>query len=188
MKMFILLTSLILAATLDIHAAGGAARLDVRSNIKNNGGAKANGTTNQTRSLTITVNNISNVQMDNLIVKYWFFTRDTKGANLRIHKEGAHNVSLPPVGKQVFNTENITSSYTLAHNEVVNSPNNNVRAPNGQIVNVPTLKRVEASGEKIVSHAVIVFDGEKVVAEYYSDQSLQQKMRGNTPAIPPKQP
>ena len=76
MKTFTLLISLIITLTHHLQAAGSPVRLDVRPNVKTKAAGKANSTTTQTRSLNITLNNISNVQMDNLSVKYTYFTRD----------------------------------------------------------------------------------------------------------------
>jgi hypothetical protein len=183
MKMLALLASLILATTLHLHAEGGAVRLNVVQNVKTKGGGR--GTTTQIRQLVITLNNTSNAAMDSLKVKYWFFTRDAKGGgNLSVHKSGEATVSLAPVGKQVLISENITSTYTVAHNEISN--NNQVRGANGQQYNVPNVTRVEASGQRIVAHAVRVFDGEKLVGEYYSEYSLRQKMGVPPPEKPPE--
>lgn len=173
MKTLTFLVSLIFAVSLKLHAEGGSVRLDVVQNVKTNSGG-ANGTTTQSRTLVITLNNTSKTPMDNLTLKYWFFDRDMKGGNLGVHKAGEGKVSLVPVGKQVFTTDIVTGTYTAQHSEVSN--NNNVRGQNGQQINVPSIKRVEASGKKIVAHAVRVFDGEKMVAEYYSEYSLKQKM------------
>ncbi len=173
MKTLTLLFALLFAAMLKLHAEGGSVRLDVVQNVKTNGGG-ANGTTTQSRILVITLNNTSKVQMDYLTVKYWFFDRDMKSGNLGVNKAGEVKASLVPVGKQVIATDIVTSTYTAQHNEASN--NNNVRGANGQTINVPSIKRIEASGRKIVAHAVRVFDGEKMIAEYYSEYSLKQKM------------
>lgn len=182
MKTFALLISLIITLTNHLHAAGSPVRLTVQQNVKTKASGKGNSTTSQTRSLNITLNNISNVQMDNLSVKYTFFSRDMKGADLDILNEGQQTVSLTPVGKQAFTTPEVTSTYTTQHSEVKNSASN-VRGPNGQNINVPSVTRVEASGRKIVGHAVRVFDGEKIVAEYYSEQGLQHKLITPKPAV-----
>ncbi len=173
MKTLTFLAALIFALTSHLHAEGGSVRLDVVQNVKSHGGG-GNGATTQSRVLVITLNNTSKAQMDNLTVKYWFFTRDVKGGgNLSVHKSGEAKVSLPPVGRQVLTTENVTSTYTSQHNEVTGTQ---VRAANGQQFNVPQVRTVEASGKRIVAHAVRVFDGEKIVGEYYSEYSLRQKM------------
>lgn len=174
MKTLTLLASLILALTLSLHAAGGSVRLDVIQNVKTRGGG-SKGTTTQVRTLVVTLNNISKVQMDNLAVKYTFFTRDAKGGNLSVYKEGEAQVSLKPIGRQVLTTDEVTSTYTVQHSEVTHRQ---MRGANGQQINVPEVRNIEASGQKIVAHAVRVFDGEKVVGEYYSEQSLKQKMAG----------
>ncbi len=173
MKTLTILASLLFALTLHLHAEGGSVRLDVVQNVKNHGGG-ANGTTTQSRVLVITLNNTSKAQMDNLTVKYWFFARDVKGGgNLSVQKSGEGKVSLPPAGRQVVTTENATSTYTTQHNEVAG---NQAQVVNGRQINVPQIRRVEASGKRIVAHAVRVFDGEKIVGEYYSEYSLRQKM------------
>lgn len=182
MKAIALLVSLIFTLSHHLYAAGSPVRLVVQQNVKTKAAGKSNSSTTQTRSLNITLNNISNVQMDNLSVKYTYFTRDMKGAELDILLQGQQTVSLTPVGKQAFTTPEVTSTYTTQHSEVNNSASN-VRGPNGQIINVPTVTRVEASGRKIVGHAVRVFDGEKIVAEYYSEQGLQQKLITPRPAV-----
>lgn len=180
MKTLTFLVGLIFALTLHLHAQGGSVRVDVVQNVKSNGSAK-NGVTTQSRTLVVTLNNNSKVQMDNLTMKYWFFTREVKGGGgLSVHKTGENKVSLGPVGKQVLTTENVTNTYTAQHSEVTS---NQVRGANGQMVNVPNIKRVEASGQKIVGYAVRVFDGEKIVGEYYSEPSLKQKMGDTNAAL-----
>ena len=164
MKILTILASIALLV-IPAQAQLSAVRLEVRPVAKTETSGKTHDTKNQSRALTITLQNMSKVQMDDLVVKYWFFARDEKSKDIHILKAGERKSTLAPSGKEEVETEKVESTYTDKHTEVSNAKGKGK----------PTVKKVEASGDKIAGHAVQVLQGGKIIAENYSEPSFKDK-------------
>lgn len=139
------------------------------------GGARPDprGEKTQHRELKIKLTNNSNDSFSDLLVKYWFFSRSMKGKSneIDVFKQGERKASLGPRGKEIVESEQVTSSYVEEHNKVSGGSQ-------GGKGGAPKATKVPASGEKITGYAVKVMNGADVVAEYYSEDSLKKKLSG----------
>ncbi len=172
MKILIFLASLAFLA-FPAQAQLSALRLDVRQHSKTDSTGKTNDTKKQSRSLTIALQNTSKEPMDGLVVKYWFFVREMKSKDIKILKKGERKSSIAPGAKDEVESENATSTYTEKHVEVTAA--RGARGARGGSNQMPTIKKIEASGGKLAGYAVRVVQGTKIVAEYYSEPSLKAK-------------
>lgn len=164
MKTLIILAGIALFV-IPAHAQLGSVRLEVRPVAKTETSGKTHDTKSQSRLLAITLQNMSKVQMDDLVVKYWFFARNEKTNDIHVLKTGERKSSLAPSGKEELESEKVESTYTEKHSEV----------SNGKGKGKPTIKKVEASGDKIAGHAVHVLQAGKIIAETYSEPSFKDK-------------
>ncbi len=147
----------------------GAVRLDVRQHSKTDSSGKTNDTKKQSRSLTIALQNTSKEAMDGLVVKYWFFARNMKSKDIKVVMKGERKSSIAPASKDEVESESATSIYTEKHVEV-----SAARSGRGG-ANRTTIKKIEASGDKLAGYAVQLVQGTKIIAEYYSEPSLKAK-------------
>lgn len=117
----------------------------------------------QSRTLTIFVSSSSRQPAD-LVAKYAFIARDVKSHNLVRQDEGEKAVSVASMGTVTVETETATSNYADAHSE------KGGKGKGG--------KKVEASGEKLIGYGVRLFQGDKLVAEYYDPPSAKEAWGG----------
>ena len=128
----------------------------------------------QSRSLKITVNNNSPTAFDGLVVKYWFIGHDEGSRENKVITAGERKSTLAPRGKDVIESEQATAHFVEAHYAAAKGGKGGAAA------------KIPASGEKITGHAVRVVQGDKVLAEYYSEPSLKEIVeKGGTPAPKP---
>lgn len=116
----------------------------------------------QTRSLAVKLVNNSNESFDSLVVKYWFFGHSMTEHESAPMKDGSgeRKASLGPRGRVTVDVPPFSSTFVEAHSE-----------GSGK-----TVKKVPASGDKITGYAVQVLNGEKVLAENYSELSYKAKL------------
>ncbi|MEO6787420.1 MAG: hypothetical protein ABI318_14915 [Chthoniobacteraceae bacterium] len=131
----------------------------------------------QTRSLKITLDNNSTQAFDGLAVKYWFVghTEGTHGE--KVLKEGERKSSLAPRGKDVVESEVASSHFIEEH------------YPPSKGGKGGAAKKIPASGDKMTAYAVRVMQGDKVLAEYYSEPSVKDLIKEggqSAPATAPK--
>ena len=171
MKFLSTLTALLLSFTITARSEVSPIHMDVEqtSKTESKGKAPAKGAPpsdkTQSRELSIRLANNSNDTFDNLVVKYWFFGHDMKAHDAKVLKNGERKATLGPRGRETVESESVTSSYVEAHN--VAGKGKGAKAT-----------RVPASGEKIVGYAVQVLNGEKILAEFYSESSYKAKLGG----------
>ena len=122
----------------------------------------------QSRALTIKLLNNSGESFENLVVKYWFFGHDMKAHDATVLKNGERKASIGPRGRETVESEAVSSTYVEAHTEAAKGKG----GKGGKATKVP------ASGEKIVGYAVQVLNGDKILAETYSEASYKQKLSG----------
>lgn len=123
----------------------------------------------QVRSLAVKLLNNSSESFDNLIVKYWFF-----GHAMTEHEpvpmkngNGELKAALGPRGRLTVDIPPFSSTYVEAHTEGGGKGKS---------------KKVPASGDKITGYAVQVLNGEKILAENYSEGSYKAKIAANPKA------
>jgi hypothetical protein len=161
-----------------LHAAVSPIHMDIELSSKTKGATHklgqadpSHGSKTQVRSLKITLSNNSSESFDNLIVKYWFLGHDMKNRDIKVLEQGQRKSSIGPRGRDVVESEVVSSSYTEQHSEVSRSKGSSRgRSRRGAGTKVT---KVPASGKKLVGCAVRVLNGREVVAEYYSEDSYR---------------
>lgn len=123
----------------------------------------------QTRSLTVKLSNNSTESFDSLVVKYWFFGHSMTERESAPMKDGMgeRKAALGPRGRETVDIPPFSSTYAEAHTE-----------GGGR----GAAKKVPASGDKITGYAVQVLNGDKILAETYSEPSFKSKL-GVTPKV-----
>jgi hypothetical protein len=109
----------------------------------------------QVRSLKIQLDNNSAQAFDGLVVKYWFFGHGVTEHALRVLVTGERKSSITPRGKDVVESEVVSKSFAE------------------ESYDAKAKKKTPASGEKISGYAVRVMQGEKILAEAYSEPSFK---------------
>jgi hypothetical protein len=166
MKLLSLVLGIFVATAMSLHAEISPIRIQVEHLSKSEAKGKTRSEKTQVRSLRIRLDNGSNESFDGLVVKYWFFGRDVKARETKLITAGERKSSLAPRGKDIVESEPVSSSYVEEHYEVAKSKGGRGGKPT----------KVPASGEKITGYAVRVMNGDKVVAEYYSEPSYKAQV------------
>jgi hypothetical protein len=148
-------------------------RMEVLQRQKTDSKGKSNESKTQVRSLDITLQNISRQSYDNLVVKYWFFTRDVNKGEPSVFKHGERKSSLAAGKKELIESEQVSASFTEDH-VVVERSKSRGNSKNGSSSRA---KKVEGKGDKIVGYGVRLLDGDKVLAEVFSPQGLREKVK-----------
>jgi hypothetical protein len=170
MKSILLASVLFAASAFHSSAQISPVRLDVLQKQKTDSKGKSNESKTQIRSLDISLQNISRQPYDKLVVKYWFFTRDVNNkGEPSVFKQGERTASLAPGKKEVIASEEVQSSFTEDH---VESGGKGKGGKGGG-----KAKKVEGKGDKIVGYGVRVFDGDKVLTEFFSPQGLKEQVK-----------
>ena len=172
MKVLLFLMSLVFPVAAQVSPI----RLDVKQVVKNESSGKTNDNKKQVRSLTIDLQNNSQESFENLVVKYWFFARDMKSNDTSILTKGERKSMLQARGRDSVESETASSSYVTEHSEVSRNSGKGKNGGNNKGNSIKVTK-VQASGKKITGYAVKVMDGDKVMAEYYSEPSLKAKVQ-----------
>lgn len=147
-------------------------RMDVQQRQKTDSKGKSRESKTQVRSLEVSLQNLSRVDCDNLVVKYWFFAKGIKDGDTEVFKNGERKTSVAAGKKEVVESEEVRSSYTEDHVQIEKS-----KGGKGGKNSTPKAKKVEGSGDRIVGYGVRVMDGEKVLAEVFSPQGLKEKVK-----------
>lgn len=160
MKPSSLLVAIFSAAILAARVEAGPITIKVEQNSKTDmkvEKGKPAGDKTQVRSLKIQLDNNSNEALDALSVKYWFIGRAMLGHDNKVLVEGERKSTLPPRGREVVESEEVSKKFVEAHTEMKGK----------------TMTKVPASGDKILGYAVRVLKDGKVLAEYYSEPSYK---------------
>lgn len=120
----------------------------------------------QQRSLKIFVSNSSKEQAE-LLAKYVFFGRELKGSDVVKIDEGEKAVSVAPLATAMVESGIASTSYQEQH-----STGGGNRAG----------KKVEATGHKFLGFGVQLYQGDKMVAEYYDPPSGKDQWSKAYPA------
>ncbi len=154
MKIPSLILSIVSALTLSLRAEVSPIRISVeqisKTEVKDK---KSTHDKTQVRSLKILLDNGSTQTFDGLVVKYWFLGHAVADHAIKPIAEGERKSSLAPRGKDVVESEVVSKHFVEEHVEKKGK----------------ATTKVPASGEKIIGYAVRVLQGDKVLAEYYSD-------------------
>ena len=133
-------------------------------------------TKTQEKALKIFVTNGSGADIHNLSVKYYFFGHDVRDHEAEILDKGESPVSVKARATATVETSAVKAKATEEHlvagrggfkssNKKGSGFNNNA-------------KKVEATGEKLTGYGVQVFDGNKLVADCFSEPSLKELISG----------
>lgn len=113
----------------------------------------------QTKTLKIHISNRSDQDRAGLRVKYWFFGKDVKDRDLAVLKEGETKTDLKARATEMVESARAEAIAVEAHG-----------GGKGK-------KKVEASGDKFVGYGVQILEGDKLLAEYFSQPSLKASAR-----------
>lgn len=136
-------------------------------------GQSAQGQKTQHRSLTIKLSNNSSELIDGLMVKYFFLGHDMKDHKIKVLKAGERKAAIPPRGMETVESEEVATNFTEAHLQPSKGKGKGGKS---------SMKKIPASGEKIIGYAVKVMLGSNVAAESYSEPSYK-KIVGAAPSI-----
>lgn len=130
----------------------------------------------QEKSLKVFLTNGSDRDFEGLRVKYFFFARDLKGGDLTLYERGERSANVAAHATMMIETPAATTRYTEEHAQ--GNPFGGKGKRSGGGGKAQKTKVIEASGQRIVGHAVQVFTGGKLVGEVYSEPSLKAKIGG----------
>jgi hypothetical protein len=167
MKLPSLLLALASAATLSVHAEVSPIRMFVEQTNKTEVKDKKNThDKTQVRSLKIQLDNGSAQTFDGLVVKYWFLGHAVTDRTIKPIAEGERKSAMTPRGKDVVESEVVSKHFTEEHYDAKKKA------------------KVPATGEKIVGYAVRVMQGEKILAEHYSEPGYKDLLDKPAAAAP----
>ena len=124
----------------------------------------------QEKSLKIFLTNGSSADMEKLKVKYYFFGHGTKDNEAEVLDSGVRGASVKAHATETVETPAAKATMTEEHYD-----SKQTRATRNQPSRVQLGKKIGASGEKFTGYGVRVYEGEKVLAEYFSEPSLAEK-------------
>ena len=152
MKIPHFLLALFLALAPSVRAEVSPIRITVEQSNKTEAKDKKNPhEKTQVRSLKIQLDNGSATAFDALVVKYWFLGHEVTERAIKPIAEGERKSAITPRGKDVVDSEVVAKHFSEEHYDAKKKA------------------KVPATGEKIVGYAVRVMQGDKVVAEFYSE-------------------
>jgi hypothetical protein len=131
-------------------------------------------TTTQRRSLKVHLSNSSGQDFTGLRVKYYYFTKDVKDRDVVMKETGEKTADVPARKTEIVETPVIKATFTDAHSSGGGGNKGNNRNDRNQS------KRVPASGEKVVGYGVQLYQGDKMLTEYFSQPSLKTMVGGRT--------
>ena len=134
----------------------------------------------QHRSLTIKLFNNSAEPYDHLVVKYFFLGHDMKDHKITVLQQGQRKSALAPRGSDTVDSEEVTNIYTEAHDEASNSKGR------GKSKGGKSVKKIPASGRKVIGYAVQVFNGSQIEAESYGNPSYKEIVGASAPSQLPE--
>jgi hypothetical protein len=117
----------------------------------------------QTKSLKVFLTNAS-AQEQAVNVKYYFFAKDVASRDVTVVSPGEKSATVKPHGEEIVETGSGTAT-------------SHPKQP-GQ----KGAKPVEASGQKLIGYGAQAMQGDKVVAEYFSEPSLKSNVGGGEKA------
>lgn len=115
----------------------------------------------QKRSLKVHLTNGSAADLAGLKVKYFYFGKDVKTGDVSIVDKGERGADVKAHRTELVETPTFTAKFTDDHSEKSGKS---------------TYKKIEGEGTKLVGHAVQVFSGDKLLAEFFSEASLKAKL------------
>ncbi len=167
MKLLTPLVAFSLVSLLPLRAENSAVRMAVeQSNKTEMKDKKKPHEKVQVRSLKVSLENGSAAALDGLVVKYWFIGHGVTERALKVVAEGERKSSIAPRGKDVVESEVVSKSFSE------------------ESYDAKAKKKVPASGEKISGYAVRVLQGDKVLAESYSEPSYKALIEKPAEAAP----
>jgi hypothetical protein len=120
----------------------------------------------QKRSLKIAVTNASSEEKKALRVKYFFFGKDAGESEMLLLEKGDRTANVPARQTVIVETPTISRKSVEEHYDTKKSGQRGAKIS----------RKVEASGQKIVGYGTQVFEGDKLLAEYFSEPSLKAKV------------
>ena len=171
------LHSLVIAALLTIPVFARAEVSPISIRVEQTTGVdRSKFTKTQEKALKIFVTNGSAADINNLSVKYYFFGHNVKDHEAEILDKGERTASVKAHMTATVETPPAKATATEAH---VVAGRGGVKSSNKKGSGFNNGKKVAASGEKLTGYGVQVFEGGKLVADYFSEPSLREKVRGS---------
>ena len=129
----------------------------------------------QEKALKIFVTNGSSADLNNLTVKYFFFGHSLKDHEAEILEKGERTAS---VKARMTETVETPAAKATATEEHLVAGRGGFKSSNKKGSGFNNAKKVAASGEKLTGYGVQVFEGGKLLADYFSEPSLREKAAG----------
>ena len=164
------ITLLVLAA-LAISAAAEPSPIRIRvEQVNNTDNGKFSKT--QRRQLKVHITNGAAEDKPALRVKFWIFGKAERGNDLVVIERGEEPAAVKSHATEVVETKTAKAHSVEEHYELKKAS----RTRDGRDRGVQLGKKIPASGERIVGHAVQVFDGATMVAEAYEPLGMRDEI------------
>lgn len=134
----------------------------------------------QKRSLKVHLANGSAQPMSGLKLKYWIFGREVKDRDVVLLEKGERGADVKARDTEIVETSHAAAKSTEEHYEM-----ESVRLRRGRRGTAQLGKKVEASGTKIIGHAVQLWDGKKLIAEAYEPAGMKEEIGKASPQTKP---
>ena len=163
MKSFVLLGAILaVASAFSAHAQVSPVSVRVEQLLKSDTNKFAH---IQKRSLRIAVRNASDTDKTGLKVKYYVFGKDAGESAMMLLEKGERIASVPARQTVIVETPTVTRRSVEEHYDTKK------KGQRGRVA-----RKVEASGQRLSGYGTQVFEGDKVVAEFFSEPSFKAKV------------
>ena len=132
----------------------------------------------QEKSLKIFISNTSTSDLGNLKVKYYFFGHGVKEHESEVVDKGEKTASVK--ARETVTVESEDAKATAVEQHYV-ATRGGLKSSSKKGSGFNKGKQVAASGEKLTGYGVQVLSDGKVIADYFSEPSLKEKVGGGKP-------
>lgn len=122
----------------------------------------------QSKSLKIHLTNSSRQDFSGLRVKYYFFAKDVKSRDTSVHKDGETTADVKAASSATVETPSVSSSYS---EDSYQGKKGGKRGGGGG-------KKVEGTGDRLVGYGARLYDGDKLLTEFFSQPSYKELVGG----------
>ena len=119
----------------------------------------------QTKSLKVLLSNSSQQDKPGLLVKYYFFGKGAGDHEAMLLHKGELRAGVKAHATTTVETPTVSRTYIEEHFEGSGGTGKKRRKPG---------KKIEESGEKIVGYGARIFEGDKMLAEFFSGPSYKE--------------
>jgi hypothetical protein len=129
----------------------------------------------QSKALKIYVSNAATADAPDLKVKYYYFGRSLKSGEVSLLKQGESKTRVSSHATVTVETPEIEATYTDDHGKRVDPRARGLKLGNAPLKDARF--KVEAEGTKLIGYGVMVYAGNKLVAETFSEPGLKANVK-----------